>query len=345
MEGSPPGTHPWFFRVLVFNVGFSAKDPEGRASADIFLVDEDATDDFLTPQATALFQGTSQITSASIEALSPGNVFRVNNSIIEVTQSTTISVPVAGGPGSLSSQLVSGTARTFVALAHIRDIVSGSREFDNGNIVSPQPVRITVVPNNPPSFAFTGDLAGGGTAFETDGDDRFQLTWVDSEPDTESTALIDLFFIPPTGGAQQVLRGIPPGSAGPTIPATDIAQVDPNNSFTWDLSGLNAGTYRVRGVIMDEIAQDSDEAFVVVNRPSTFSFVNPTQDVTQFSGVNILIEWTDSNPDFDDDEQIRFYLRDTNTLANIALKHHADFGERWRRPLRGLDFVARTGDL
>ncbi|MCA9415668.1 MAG: hypothetical protein KC917_05330, partial [Candidatus Omnitrophica bacterium] len=317
--GITPGDPPTVLQGLAFNVGFTAKDPEGRASADIYLVDETAMADFLTPQANALFRSTSQINSASIQALSPGNVYRVNSSIVEVTQSTTISVPVAGGPGSLSSQLVSGSARTFVALAHIRDIVSGSREFDNGNIISPQPVRITVLPNSPPSFAFTGDLAGGGTAFETDGDDRFQLTWVDSEPDSESTALIDLFYIPPTGGAQQVLRGIPPGSAGPTIPATDISQVDPNDSFTWDLSGLNAGTYRVRGVIMDEIAQDSDEAFVVLNRPSEFSFVNPTQDRTQYSGVSLLIEWTDSNPDFDDDEQIRFFLRNTTTLADIAL--------------------------
>ena len=315
-DGVIPGTPPSVLEGVPFNIGFAATDPEGRGSVDVFFVDETATAAMNTPEAQALFAGTSRIAPASLDALSPGNVYRVNDAIISVTQSTTRSIEVTGGNGGLSDQMISGSPRTFVALAHIRDIVAGSREFDTA---SAEFARITITPNAPPTFAFTGALAGGGTAFETDGDDRFEITWVDSEPNAGSDARITLYFQNTNGGVQRIVSGFSPGSATPVVNASGIAQIDTNDYFTWVLSGLNSGTYKVRGVIEDEISKAEDQAFVVLNRPSSFSFISPTVDLSLYTGQDLTIEWVDSNPDFDDDEQLRFFLENEATSSETSL--------------------------
>ncbi|NUN94686.1 MAG: hypothetical protein HUU16_00795 [Candidatus Omnitrophica bacterium] len=319
-SGIVAGNPPSVLEGIPFNVGCTAGDPEGRGQADVFLIDETQLAVLSTPQAQVLFaRNTETANGADIAALSPGNIFWVNEGqVLAVTQSSTFALTV--GP-SLSNQMISGAPRTFVALAHVRDIVGGSREMDDAAQPVAQLVRVRITPNSPPSFAFAGDLAGGATALEVDGDNRFQINWTDSEPDPGSNARIKLEFAAGMiSNPTQIVQGFLPGSPGGTpVPALNIAQTGPD-SFTWEMSSLAPGLYALQGVIADEISRDTDLAYVYLNRPSTFSFVEPDTDVSLFLGESLEIRWNDQGgAQPDDDEQVRFFLRNIVTLADIQL--------------------------
>jgi hypothetical protein len=316
------GDPPSILEGVPFRIGFASGDPEGRGQADIFLIDETSLGVLGTPAAQALFAQSSEVTDGTdIANLSPGNIFWVNEgNLISVTQSSTLSVQVTT---SLSDQMISGAPRTFVALAHISDIVGGSRELDDGG--SPAKlIKIRITPNSPPTFAFTGDLAGGATAFEIDGNNRFQINWTDSEPDPGSNARIKLEYAPGSiANPTQTVRGYLPGAPSTLVNAVNIAQTGPD-SFTWDTTGIAPGLYAIQGIITDEIYRNTDTAFVYLNRPSTFTFVEPDTDVSQFIGQPLEIRWNDQGvAQPDDDEEIQFFLRNTATLADTVLNSAA----------------------
>ncbi|MBW7937817.1 MAG: hypothetical protein H3C63_02965, partial [Candidatus Omnitrophica bacterium] len=107
--------------------------------------------------------------------------------------------------------------------------------------------------------------------------------------------------------------------SGSPIPAVNISQTGPD-TYTWDTTGLLPGLYAIQGVITDEIHRATTLASVFLNRPSSFTFVEPDSDISQFLGETLEIRWNDqgqSQPD--DDETVQFFLRNTTTLVEVPL--------------------------
>ncbi|MBW7938407.1 MAG: hypothetical protein H3C63_06210, partial [Candidatus Omnitrophica bacterium] len=211
-QGIIAGNPPSVLEGVPFNVSFTAGDPEGRGIVDVFLVDTSALASLNSPQAAAVFsRGIEQAKAQDILNLSPGNIYWLNaDRVLTATQSTTVSLTVRP---DLSNTMVSGLPRTFAVLAHVRDIVGGSRELDDGAAPIASKVLIQITPNSPPSIAFTGSLAGGATALEVDGDNRFSISWIDSEPDPGSNARIRLEYAQGSiANPTSTVMGFPPSS-------------------------------------------------------------------------------------------------------------------------------------